>query len=238
MTDTDTSHLQVLPLRVEADVTSLRHPIHPNLPKFHFVLLLIGPRASGKGCLISNLLLNPSMLHRENYQSCHYISPTIYNDRTAAHIRNEFEGTLFDRYSDKIINNLVSYQKQFSQDEKERQILVVDDCCGYKTPALDALSTRSRHNNISIILSTQQCKSVRKIMRNQATNVILFRTKNYKELLNIYEEWGCMYGSFDTFKRMFNYSTAEKYSFMHLQLDYNPPRAFKCFTEDITNKFD
>jgi len=232
--------LNVLPVITDNKGTKLKYPIHSHMPNLSksFVLGMVAPRGSGKGVLITNLLLNPNFLNRENYDNAFIISPTIYNDRTAAHLRENFKGSLFDKYDDTIIRDIIQYQQSFNDEDKPKTILVCDDLVGFKTPQLDFLSTRSRHNNISMITSVQQCKAIKKVMRNNLTDVILFRTKNKKEFQDIYDEWGALYGSFDEFKKMYDFATKEKYNFLYLKLDENPVQALHNFTENITNKFN
>jgi hypothetical protein len=129
----------------------------------------------------------------------------------------------------------VEYQQAFTDEDKPRSILIIDDSVGYKTNKLNYLATRSRHNNLNLIFSVQQTKSIKKVVRNNLTDVIIFKTKNKKELQDIYDEWGAMYGSYDEFLKMYKYATKEPYNFLYLKLESNPIKAFKNFTEDITN---
>jgi len=235
----DNSDLQILPLVIDQKGQQLKKAVHPNLPQFPFVLALIGSRNCGKTTLYTNLLLNPNMLHTENIDHCTIISPTIYNDRSAKHLRDKYRGSIYDQYDDEIIKDLIHYQQQFTDSDKPRSILILDDSVGYKTHHLNFLSTRSRHNNINLIFSVQACKrGLQKTVRNNLTDIIIFRTNNSKEFEEIYLEWGSMFGSRERFKKMYNYATKNKYNFLYLKLNDHPPRALKNFTEDITNKFN
>tara|TARA_R100001163_G_scaffold32976_1_gene25559 strand:- start:13257 stop:14012 length:756 start_codon:yes stop_codon:yes gene_type:complete len=236
--DNNNIDLNVLPLITNEEGTNLKIPIHPNLPnlKKGFVIALIGNRNCGKTTLYTNLLLNPNMLNRENYDNAFIISPTIYNDRSAKHLRDAFKGSLYDKYNDGIVGDIVEYQQAFSDEDKPRSILIIDDSVGFKTNKLNYLATRSRHNNLNLIFSVQQTKAIKKVVRNNLTDVFIFKTKNKKELQDIYEEWGAMYGSYDEFLKMYKYATKEPYNFLYLKLESNPQKAFKNFSEDITQK--
>ena len=96
---------------------------------------------------------------------------------------------------------------------------------------------RFRHDNISCILSAQQSKSVQKIARLNATDVMVFSTKNFKEIEDIYTEYGMLFGSLEKWIQLFRYATKEPYCFLYMKIDKKPYRCFKNFTEDITNKF-
>jgi len=232
--------LNIYPVRDDSkNVYKLKHPIHPVLPDLerNFVLGLVAPRNSGKTTLYTNLLLNPNLFGRDNYAHAMIFSPTIYADITALPLRTHFEHSLYAKYSDSIVKDIIDYQKAHPEETRPKTIIIVDDSLGIKTRYLDMLITRARHWNVSIIVSSQQFKQVNKTARSNFTDLILGKTYNAKELENIYEEVGSLYGSKKRFYKMFAYATKKKYSFLYLKLDKNPPQAYVNFTEDITNKF-
>jgi hypothetical protein len=232
--------LNIYPVKnIDTTPNKLKVPIHPNLPDLekHFVLGIIGKRHTGKSVLATNLLLNPNMLNRENYQTCFAVSPTIMQDKTAEHIRKAFPSTIFPQYNDSLIRDIIKYQKSYTDEERPRVILLLDDMVGTKTPYLNALTTKSRHFCVSIIQISQNTKHLHKIARNNLTNVILFNTHNKKEFEDMYEAWGSLFGSPKYFKKLLDYATRQPYHFLHLDLQHHPPKAFECFTTDITNKF-
>jgi hypothetical protein len=228
-------------VRTDKTAKALKRPIHPNLPDLEkgFVMAIVAPRHSGKTTLYTNLLLNPQMFGRENYDYCFICSPTVLNDDTAQHLRDNFSSTIYPKYEDSIVKDLITFQKSFPKEDRPKSIFVLDDNVGGKTPQLDYLTTRSRHFNIGgLIISTQQAKSIKKVARNNLTDVMLGRTKNNKELEDYYQEWGALYGDRDEFGKMYNYATKDPYSMLYLKMDSNPPRAFKNFSEEITHKFN
>ena len=231
--------LQILPLKTDKSSITLKTPINPILPDLgaNFVLLIFAPRGSGKTTLYSNLLLNPNFFKRENYEHAFIISSTIYQDLSAKALRDHFADTLYDRYDGSIINNLIKYQRSFELCERPKTILICDDICGINMKEVDYGVTRFRHDNISCIYSTQQSRSVRKVVRLNATDVIVGATKNWKEIEDIYEEYGMLYGSLEMWIQMFRYATAKPYSFLYMKIDKKPYRAFVNFSEDITHKF-
>jgi hypothetical protein len=218
----------------------LKKPIHPNLPDLekNFVLGIVAPRASGKTTLYTNLILNPNMFGTENLNGgCYIFSSTCMQDKTAEHLREAYPNSIYPKYDDNVIKDIITYQNSFSDADRPKCLIILDDNVGTKTPYLNALATRSRHSNTNLIFSTQAFKHLNKVARSNMTDCILGRTYNMKEWENIYEEVGALYGSRDYFKKMYDYATNKKYSFLYLKLDSNPPRAFKNFTEEITDKF-
>ncbi len=233
--------LNIYPVRNENKTAKpLKHPISDIMPDLQrgFTLLLCMPRQSGKSTLIVNLLLNPNMLKRENYNTCYIFSPTCMLDDTTKPLRDHFKNSMYTKYDDGIVRDIINYQKAYDDDERPRVMIVIDDFIGKKSKALDACVTKSRHYNINgIIYSTQALKTVKKTVRTNFTDVILGRIYNQKEFMGIYEEFGCIYGTFKKFKKMFDYATRKKYSFLYLRLNKCPPEAWVNFTENITNKF-
>ena len=231
--------LTILPLKTDKSGLKLKTPINPVLPDLenNFVLLIFMPRHGGKTTLYSNCLLNPNFFKRENYDYAFIISSTIYQDLTASAIRDHFSETLYDKYDDSIIENLIKFQRSFPKNETPKTILILDDICGINMKAVDYGITRFRHDNISCIISTQQSKSVRKVARLNGTDVIVGATKNFKEIQDIYEEYGMLFGSLEKWLQIFRYATKEPYSFLYMKINKKPYRCFKNFTEDITNKF-
>jgi hypothetical protein len=232
--------LKIYPVKNKNTIPyKIKHEIDERLPnlKANFVLGVIGKRHTGKTVLTTNLLLNPNFLNRENYNTAFCISPTIMNDKTAEHLREAFPATCYDKYDDSLIKDIVNYQKTFTDDEREKIIIVIDDMIGFKTPYLNHLTTRHRHYQVNIILISQAVKQVNKVARSNMSNVILFNTHNKAEFEDLYENFGSMIGSKKFFKKILDYATAEAYCFLYMKLDTFPVRFFKCFTEELTEKF-
>jgi hypothetical protein len=232
--------LKIYPLKNKNTVPyKLKHEISPILPdlKANFVLGVIGKRHTGKTVLTTNLLLNPNFLNRDNYTFAACISPTILNDKTAEHLREAFPNSCYDKYEDSLIKDIVNYQKGFTDEEREKVIIVIDDMIGFKTPYLNYLTSRHRHYQVSICMISQCVKHVHKVARSNMSDVILFNTHNKAEFEDLYEAFGSMIGSKKMFKRLLDYATKEAYCFLYIKLNTFPVRYFKNFTEELTNKF-
>jgi hypothetical protein len=233
--------LNIYPIKDDSnDGYKLKTPVHPNLPDLerNFVMALIAPRSSGKTTLYTNLLLNPNFFNApENIPSVYIFSPTINNDFTAKHIREYYKNSIYDRYDDNVIKDIITFQKSFPDDERPKALIVLDDSVGYKTNYLDSLITRARHWNVSVLVSVQATRHMAKVARSNVTDICLWKTYNKKEWEALYEEFGSLLGSKQRFQRIYNYATNQKYHFLYIKLDANPVRCFKNFSEEITNKF-
>tara|TARA_R110000824_G_scaffold113725_8_gene263702 strand:+ start:26 stop:898 length:873 start_codon:yes stop_codon:yes gene_type:complete len=236
-----THQLEIYPVKNKDTVPyRLKYPIHENLPDLekNFVMGIIAPRSSGKTTLYTNLIIRPDMFNMENLTGGAFIfSSTIHQDKTAEHLREHFKNSIYPKYDDMVVSDIIKYQNSFADEERPKTLIILDDNVGNKTRYLDFLTTRSRHSNVSLIFSVQAFKHLKKVARANMTDCLVGKTFNMKEWENIYEEVGALYGSRDYFKQMYDYATGVKYSFLYLKLDSNPPRAFKNFTEEITDKF-
>lgn len=240
MDNINNADLNIYPVRNKNTIDyKLKKPIHPNLPDLrrNFVLGIIAPRSSGKTTLYSNLIIRDEMFGMENLDNVYIFSPTIYQDKTAEHLREFYENSLYPQYDDSIVKDIVTYCNSFSDEDRPKTLIILDDNVGTKTKYLDFLTTRSRHSNCSLIFSCQAFKQLNKTARANLTDCILGKTYNMAQFEDIYQEVGALFGSKKYFKKLYDYATAVKYSFLYLKLDANPPRAFKNFTEEITNKF-
>ena len=232
--------LKVLPLNIPdtQQGKSLVKPIHPHLPNMEkSVVLIVAPKGSGKGVLVNNLIFK--FWGMENIDSLFYISPTIYSDKTSYFVRKHYPNTLYTEYSDALIKDIVDFQKNTPQQERGRCVLICDDCVDFSNHRnqLSKLCCMSRHNSIFPVILTQQCRSINKLIRTNASNVIIFKINSQEEFASIYEIYGALIGDKKTFKKMCSYCWSKKYNFIHLMLDENPIRVFKNFEEEITDKF-
>ena len=76
---------------------------------------------------------------------------------------------------------------------------------------------------------TQAFKSVDTILRNNATDIIIFKQTNNKQLLQIAEEFHPVYGSLNNFIKLYYQATAGKYNFLYLKVQEG--KALRNFEE-------
>tara|TARA_R110000822_G_scaffold63736_4_gene156463 strand:+ start:1209 stop:1952 length:744 start_codon:yes stop_codon:yes gene_type:complete len=209
-------------------------PLHPNLPQPPALLLLVMPVKSGKSTIISNLLLNDDFYGQDFFDlPPKIISPTINNDLTSRFLKKACD--VEDRYDDMIIHNFVKSQQKFGEaSEMPSACICVDDCLGEKTTALDNLASRYRHSNIKLfIVSTQLFRKVSPVIRSNATNILIGKLQNAKELEKLSEEYSDMFGGDQQFRELYKQATKDKYSFLHLNLQENPAEAWVMFNDKI-----
>lgn len=214
-------------------------PLHPHLPQPPALLLMISPIRTGKSTIISNLLLNSHFYGQDYFDEVMCISPTIYNDKTSRFLKKAFD--CYDGYNDDIITELIAKQEAFAQDgnieERPEVAVILDDILGTirREANVNHLASRFRHYGIKLLLmSSQNYRSVSPVIRSNATNMIIGSPfPNTKELGKIAEEIGDQFGGYDNFLKIYYTATPEKYDFLYLDLQSNPPLAYHNFEKVI-----
>ena len=225
---------KVLPVQQEAPDKRIR-PVHKNIPQPPALLLGIGAVKSGKTTLINNMLLRPREegFYGQNYfDDVHIISNTILNDPTARFLRKAFD--VQDYYTDGLISNLIDKQKSYGEKKDMPFIaLLLDDILGSnmkRNNEVSFLATRYRHHNIGMMgVFTQNFKSVDTILRNNATDVIIFKQTNNKQLIQIAEEFHPPFQDIKNYLKIYNKAVEGKYNFLYLKVQEG--KALKNFEE-------
>ena len=229
--------LTILPIRESGNEQKLKRPIHPNLPNIATGQLgiMISPVKSGKSTIISNLLLSPSF-YRDQFDIVYIISNTIHNDQTSRFLKEQFPETIFDKYSDETINNIITYQKSFPKDKQPFIALILDDFLGIRgNSMIYHLASRFRHYNIGLLLMASQLfRGLPPVLRANATFVILGSPNASEfELMKMAEEYGGAFGGEKHFLQLYKEATPNRYDFLYLDLSSNPPNAYSNFTRQI-----
>ena len=224
---------------VKADVPNPRIiPIHENMIKPPALLLGIGSVRAGKTTLLNNLVFRS----REDgfYDSQDYFdqiliySNTINNDPSARFLKKACKVT--DHYSDGMITQFIQTQKGYGErDDMPFTAMFLDDILGRnmkRNNEISFLATRYRHMNIGLLgIFVQNFKSVDTIIRNNATDIIIFKQTNQKQLIGIAEEYHGQFGSMENFLKIYNIATSTPYSFLYLKIQEG--KALKSFERVI-----
>ncbi len=234
------SDLTILPIKESGEEQKLKRPIHPNLPNIATGQLgiMISPVKSGKSTIISNLILSPAF-YRDQFDIVYIISNTIHNDATSRFLKEQFPETIFDKYSDETISNIINYQKSFPKNKQPFIAIILDDFLGIKgNSMIYHLSSRFRHYNIGLLLMASQLfRGLPPVLRANATFVILGSPNSSEfELAKMAEEYGGAFGGEKHFLQLYKDATPNRYDFLYLDLSSNPPKAYSNFTKQLFPK--
>lgn len=223
---------KIFPVREETPDPRIK-PVHPNIMTPPSLCLVIGSVKSGKTTLLNSLLLQPreNGFYGQNYfDIVKIISNTINNDPTARFLKKAFD--VSDHYTEGQIQDIIASQDKYESKEKmPTMALILDDILGTnfkRNNEISFLATRFRHKNILLMLvTTQNFKSVDNILRNNATDVIINKQTNQKQLMSIVEEYHSVFGSPENFLKIYHMATEGKYNFLYLKL--GEAKAFRNF---------
>ena len=129
-----------------------------------------------------------------------------------------------------MIKELIQSQKKYEREEMPTMLILLDDILSRdfkKTNDITYLCSKFRHYEMSIFLTTQSFRSVGTIIRNNATNVLIFRQNNAKELDKIKEEYSELCGSEELFMTYYNLAHDSPFSFLYIDAQENPARFYR-----------
>ena len=199
--------------------------------------IVLGPSGSGKTVLLQNMIMD---IYRDAFSRIYIFSPSIDVDMTWEPVKHYIEEKLkiqntkeepiyFDHYDPVALENIVSVQHKLAQYQKQQghkkiyQILIiVDDFADQPTftrsdKLLHSLYTRGRHTFVSSITSTQVFNALSPIIRKNATELYVYRLRNYRDLESLIEELSALYSK-KTLLQLYNIATNEPHSFLYINL--------------------
>jgi len=208
--------------------------IHPNLPQPNAQVLMVMPCKNGKSTIGSNCILSSEFYGLDYFD----IPPLVISNTINSDITNRFlkkSCDCHDKYDDEIIYKFVENQKKYGDvTQMPKACVFIDDCLGDKTTALNALSSRYRHSNIHLMLiSSQLFRKVSPVVRANATNILIGKLQNAKELEKLSDEYSGMFKGDKVFRELYKKATKKKYDFLHLNLQENPAEAWRNFEEKL-----
>ena len=207
--------------------------IHEHLPQMPALILIIGSVRSGKSNLLTNFFCNDDF-YKDKFDVVKFISSTLHTDNKGKILSKFFDCE--DHYTDKMIEDIKVGQAKYEKEERPTFALVMDDILTKdfkKSNQVSFFSTRFRHYIDMYVIAVQSFRAVSGMIRNNATDVIIHKQQNTKELLKIAEEYGDMVGGEKKFLELYNEAHKERYSFLYLKLSENPAEAYVRFERKI-----
>ena len=206
--------------------------LYPNHP---FRCIITGPSECGKSVFLTNSILNiineydkiyiysPS-LHQDLYQKLtkcfnNYISikiiPNILNEEDIDIVIEEIVNNKDFKKSDTEIETFDNIEElKYPQDYENNSIIILDDLNQKEMddPRVQAMFKRSRHNNLSIFIISQDYYELsKKTIRCNGNIFHMFKPNNFRDVLNLYQDKSSMDMTLNEFKLLTSTCGNEKY---------------------------
>lgn len=221
--------------------------------------LIVGSKGSGKTTQLLSMLRSKN-IYRKHFNQIFLISPTAGtgHDPKMLKLVEELDqdGHFFTECNDENYqtildmieeNNNELKEKKKEYDEKKtsrptekkkssfeyRNLLILDDCLasmprnGEKGNLLNKIIIACRHLHTNIILLVQKYNSIPTLIRSNVDYISFYPSHSRQEIQTLINDL-----SIDEklFKQLLDFATAEKYSFLHINLLHsNKPLFFKKF---------
>ena len=196
--------------------------------------VVLGASGSGKTVLLVNMILK---LYRNCFERIYIFSPSINVDMTWQPVKEYIEDKnlsngeeiYFDHYDSEALEEIINNQKQIIEYLKRKKhkkmyniLILIDDFAdnpsfSRHSKLLHSLYTRGRHSFISVVTATQKFNAIASIIRVNATELYVYRLRNYKDLEALLEELTALYPK-KVIQKLYDYATEKPYSFLYINL--------------------
>ena len=200
--------------------------------------IVLGPSGSGTGIFIQNEILD---IYKNLFARIYIFSPSIevdyqtwkpvkdYIEKDMGLKHTDEEPIYFGEYDPDALSKIITDQRKISEHQKKENhktlhqiLIVIDDFAdnpefSRQSRLLHSLFTRGRHSGISTIVSTQKFTALAPLLRVNASELIIFRLRNYSDLISFLDEV-CALIDKQTLLHIYNLATEEPFSFLYCNL--------------------
>jgi len=219
----------------EYEVKQSKYKVASKLP---IRSIILGPSGSGKSILLQNMIL---YIYKNCFSRVFIFSPSInvdyqtwqpvkkYLDSDVNTSEDKYDKFYFDHYEEEALFNIIDTQRKIIEYQKKHNhnklfsiLIVVDDHAddvkfSRNSKLLHSLFTRGRHSQISTIVATQKFNALSPIIRVNASDLYVFRLRNYSDLQAFLDEVSAIAPK-DVILEMYSLATDEPYSFLTVKL--------------------
>lgn len=165
---------------------------NPVLPIHPFTWTIVAPRKSGKTVLINNLLNRLLRNHNSSGKSGDFFDYVVLVSPTAE-LDPNFDiskvDLVYDKYRDEVVDHVIEVSDKAGG--KANILLILDDIIGLINHSKSEIAnfiTRSRHYNVSTIITTQVFKGLSPVIRENTSAYSIFKIPNEGELAKLADE--------------------------------------------------
>ena len=225
---------KVEPIKLQQyDTKQSKYDMVPRIP---FRGIILAPSGGGKTVLLQNMILN---IYKNCFSRIYIYSPSIDVDSSwlpvkeyiekEMKVRPEKKEIYFNHYNPESLENTIDTQHKLIDHMKKENykklysiLIVIDDFAdapefSRQSKLLHALYTRGRHNSISTITATQKFTAIHPIIRVNATELYVYRLRNYNDLQTFLEEVSAIADK-KILLEIYHMAVEEPYSFLFVDL--------------------
>ena len=222
--------------KIEFSCDDIDESIPAPLPQqLNFFMLISGKPASGKTSLILNLVCKSNKVYNKKFDRIYVFSPSLIT------LKDDPFGDLPDEqlFGELTANDLENVLEEI-KNTGEKILFIMDDVVNDMKKAgvltvLNKMLMNRRHlagsgGSCSFIITTQIYNKVPITLRKTATQVILYSTKNKKEIDTIFDELILI--PKDDYYQILKYCFDKKHNFIYIDINKSHDKMFhKCFNE-------
>lgn len=215
--------------------------IDESIPKplpqiLNFFMLICGRPGSGKTSLILNLICKRGKMFNKKFDKVYVFSPSLLT------MKDEPFGELPEEqvHTDLTVEN---FQKALDEvsNTGEKHLFILDDVVNdmKKNMAIQTLLSKALMNrrhlagaggSVSFIITTQVYNKIPAPIRKTASHIILYHTRNKKEIETIYDELIVL--PKDDFYEILKYCFDKRHNFIYIDINKSYDKMFhKCFNQ-------
>ena len=206
----------------------------PNI--LNFFMLVCGRPGSGKTSLILNLICKRGKMYNKKFDKVFVFSPSLMT------MKDEPFGELPEEqvHTDLTLENFQTALDSIA-DTGEKILFILDDVVNdmKKTMAIQTLLSKALMNrrhltgaggSTSFIITTQVYNKIPAPIRKTASHIILYHTRNKKEIETIYDELIVLPKS--DFYEILKYCFDKRHNFIYIDINKSYDKMFhKCFNQ-------
>ena len=214
------------------------------IPALNTSTIVIGKTGSGKSSVIYKLLNDPHMWDAKNtFDLVCLISPTAKMDDIQRQYPITDDDCVIDDLSEApaFLRGLMDMQsdtiEEFGAVNSPLLCILLDDCVADKqfinSNEFFEIFMKQRHYNMTVVIASQQYKSIKKKCRLQATNVIWFASP-HSETENLLMDHCPPNTTKRHFLQLIQFATKAPHDFLYINMQCPwAERYRRCFTEII-----
>ena len=222
--------------KIEFSCDDVDDTIPAPLPhQLNFFMLIAGKPMSGKTSLILNLICKSNKVYNKKFDRIYVFSPSLIT------LKDDPFGELPDtqKFTELTAPDLENVLEEI-KDTGEKILFIMDDVVNDMKKSgvltiLNKMLMNRRHlagsgGSCSFIITTQIYNKVPITLRKTATQVILYSTKNKKEIDTIFDELILI--PKEDYYQILKYCFDKKHNFIYIDVNKSHDKMFhKCFNE-------